>query len=101
MAESTIGLFKAELVDLRPYGSTRTEAEFAVLKYTNWFNTARRDGQLDRVPSRAHQQPTIVKPPPGPGRGPEPHMTPLPNQLGFIRRQAQVQPYLQRRRVAR
>jgi putative transposase len=52
LAESTIGLFKTELVGLHGPWRTRTEAELAVLEYINWFNTARLHGELN------HRTPT-------------------------------------------
>ena len=56
LAESTIGLFKTELVELHGPWRTRTEAELAVLEYINWFNTARLHGELDHVPPREHEE---------------------------------------------
>ncbi len=56
LAESTIGLFKTELVELHGPWRTRTEAELAVLEYINWFNTARLHGELQHTPPREFEQ---------------------------------------------
>jgi putative transposase len=56
LAESAIGLFKTELVELHGPWRTRTEAELAVLEYINWFNTARLHGELDHVPPREFEE---------------------------------------------
>ena len=56
LAESAIGLFKTELVELHGPWRTRTEAELAVLEYINWFNTARLHGELRHVPPREYEE---------------------------------------------
>ena len=56
LAESAIGLFKTELVELQGPWATRTEAELAVLEYINWFNTARLHGELQHTPPREYEQ---------------------------------------------
>ena len=76
LAESTIGLFKTELVQLHGPWHTRTETELAVLEYINWFNTARLHGQLQHTPPRKYEQAHYRQHHPEPGRGPKPHMTP-------------------------
>ena len=56
LAESTIGLFKTELVEWHGPWRTCTEVELAVLQYINWFNTARLHGELDHCPPAEYEQ---------------------------------------------
>lgn len=49
LAESTIGLFKTELIELHGPWRTRTDLELAVLEYIDWFNTARLHGELGHI----------------------------------------------------
>jgi putative transposase len=50
LAESTIGLFKTELV--RPHGPWRTtdDVELATLGWVDWFNTRRLHGEIGHLP---------------------------------------------------
>ena len=50
MAESTIGLYKTELI--RPRGPWRglDDVEFATLEYVDWFNHRRLHGELGLIP---------------------------------------------------
>ena len=56
LAESAIGLFKTELVELHGPWRTRTDFELATLEYINWFNTARLHGELDHVTPREFEE---------------------------------------------
>lgn len=56
MAESAIGLFKTELVELHGPWRTRPDFELATLEYINWFNTARLHGELDHRTPREFEE---------------------------------------------
>lgn len=56
LAESAIGLFKTELVELHGPWRTRTDFELATLEYINWFNTARLHGELDHLTPREFEE---------------------------------------------
>jgi putative transposase len=56
LAESTIGLFKTELVELHGPWSSRTDLELAVLEYIHWFNTARLHGELDHLTPTEYEE---------------------------------------------
>ena len=51
LAETTIGLLKSELLDLRkkPWGGLE-EVELALLGYIHWFNTSRIHHQIGGIP---------------------------------------------------
>lgn len=49
LAESTIGLFKTELIELHGPWRARPDLELAVLEYINWFNCARLHGELGHI----------------------------------------------------
>lgn len=55
LAESTIGLVKAEL--LHPRGPWRglDDVEFALLEYIEWFNQRRLHGELGHRPPAEHE----------------------------------------------
>lgn len=56
LAESTIGLFKTELIELHGPWRTRTDLELATLEYINWFNCARLHGELGLItPTEAEE----------------------------------------------
>jgi putative transposase len=50
MAESTIGLYKTELIRRRGPWRGLDDVEFATLEYIDWFNHRRLHGELDLVP---------------------------------------------------
>ncbi len=50
LAEATIGLYKAELVEHRGPWRTRQHLELATLDYIGWFNERRLHGELGYVP---------------------------------------------------
>ena len=49
LAESTIGLYKSELIDRQSWRSTE-EVEIATLEYIDWFNHRRLHGSIGDVP---------------------------------------------------
>jgi putative transposase len=50
LAESTIGLFKTELIRRHGPWRTREEVELAALGWIDWFNTRRLHGQIGHMP---------------------------------------------------
>jgi putative transposase len=50
MAESTIGLYKTELIRRREPWRGLDDVEFATLEYVDWFNHQRLHGELGLVP---------------------------------------------------
>lgn len=50
LAETTIGLLKSELLDLRKPWRNLEDVEFALLGYIDWFNTRRIHHQIGGVP---------------------------------------------------
>jgi putative transposase len=57
MAESTIGLYKSELVWPRGPWRSFEQLELATLVYVEWFNTRRLHGELGlRTPTETEQQ---------------------------------------------
>ena len=55
MAESTIGLYKTELVRRQGPWRTAEALELATLLYVEWFNTHRLHGELDNVTPAEHE----------------------------------------------
>ena len=55
MAETTIGLFKTELI--APQGPWRTadDVELATLAYVDWFNTTRLHTEIGDIPPAEHE----------------------------------------------
>ncbi|WP_443066414.1 transposase [Streptomyces sp. NBC_01262] len=49
LAESTIGLFKTELIKLRGPWKTFSDAEFATAEWIDWYNHHRLHGALDHI----------------------------------------------------
>jgi putative transposase len=50
LMETTIGLYKSELIHARPTGwASRQEVETATTKWVNWFNTRRLHSSLGYV----------------------------------------------------
>jgi putative transposase len=63
MAESTIGLYKTELIRRRGPWRGLDDVEFATLEYVDWFNHRRLHGELGLIPppeleDRYYHQPT-------------------------------------------
>jgi putative transposase len=60
LAESTIGLYKAELINRDGPWKTLAEVELATLEYVDWYNNARLHSACDWMPpaefEEAHQQ---------------------------------------------
>jgi putative transposase len=50
LAESTIGLFKTELIGRHGPWRTLEEVELATLAYVDWFNHRRLHGQIGDIP---------------------------------------------------
>jgi putative transposase len=55
MAESTIGLYKTELVRRRGPWRGLDDVEFATLEYVDWFNHRRLHGELGLVPPAEYE----------------------------------------------
>ncbi|AHH98785.1 hypothetical protein KALB_5423 [Kutzneria albida DSM 43870] len=50
LAESTIGLYKTELITRRGPWCTRDQVEYATLEYIDWYNNRRLHGQIGHLP---------------------------------------------------
>lgn len=50
LMESTIGLFKTELIKPRRPGKTLSDAELATAEYVDWYNHRRLHGEIGHVP---------------------------------------------------
>ncbi len=50
LAETTIGLYKAEVIDRDGPWKTMAAVEFATLKWVDWYNNTRLHGACDRCP---------------------------------------------------
>jgi putative transposase len=50
LAESAIGLYKAEVINQRGPWKTLDEVEFATLEWVDWYNTDRLHGACERLP---------------------------------------------------
>ncbi|MEU4443875.1 integrase core domain-containing protein, partial [Actinosynnema sp. NPDC023926] len=55
LAESTIGLYKTELINRRGPWRTRDQVEYATLEYIDWYNNRRLHGRI------GHLAPTEVE----------------------------------------
>lgn len=55
LAESTIGLFKTELINRRGPGKTFTDVECATAEWIDWYNHHRLHGALGHVPPTEHE----------------------------------------------
>lgn len=66
MAESTIGLFKNELIRREGPWRTLDDVEIATLEYVDWFNNRRLHTELGDIPPAEHeanyyrQNPTVT-----------------------------------------
>ena len=55
IAESTIGLFKNELIRRRGPWRTIDDVEYATLEYVDWFNHRRLHSEIGQVPPAEHE----------------------------------------------
>ncbi|MEY9842784.1 transposase InsO family protein [Streptacidiphilus sp. EB103A] len=55
LAESTIGLFKTELIHRHGPWRTFTEVEFATAEWLDWYNHRRLHGALDHTSPAEHE----------------------------------------------
>ncbi len=55
LAESTIGLYKAELINRRGPWRTIDDVEIATLEYIDWFNHRRLHGEIGMIPPAEHE----------------------------------------------
>ena len=55
MAESTIGLYKTELIRRRGPWRTLDDVEIATLEYVDWFNNRRLHTELGDIPPAEHE----------------------------------------------
>jgi putative transposase len=55
MAESTIGLYKTELIRRRGPWRGLDDVEYATLEYVDWFNHQRLHGELGLVPPAEYE----------------------------------------------
>lgn len=55
MAESTIGLFKNELIHRKGPWRTLDDVEIATLEYVDWFNNRRLHAELGDIPPAEHE----------------------------------------------
>lgn len=56
LAESTIGLFKTELINRRGPWKTIEQVEFATLEWVDWYNHRRLHGACERLPPAEFEQ---------------------------------------------
>lgn len=56
LAESTIGLFKTELIRRRGPWKTLDDVEIATLEWVDWFNNTRLHTELGDIPPAEHEQ---------------------------------------------
>jgi putative transposase len=63
MAESTIGLYKTELIRRRGPWQGLDHVEFATLEYVDWFNHQRLHGELGLVPPAEFEDRNYPQPP--------------------------------------
>ncbi len=56
VAESTIGLFKTELINQQGPWKTIEQVEFATLQWVDWYNHDRLHGGCDRLPPVEYEQ---------------------------------------------
>ena len=55
LAETTIGLYKAEVIDRGGPWKTLADVEFATLKWVDWYNNSRLHGACDRLPPAEYE----------------------------------------------
>lgn len=55
IAESTIGLFKNELIRRKGPWRTLDDVEIATLEYVDWFNNRRLHSELGDIPPAEHE----------------------------------------------
>jgi putative transposase len=55
LAESTIGLYKTELIHRRGPWRTIDDIEIATLEYVDWFNHRRLHGEIGMIPPAEHE----------------------------------------------
>jgi putative transposase len=55
LAETTIGLYKTELINHQGPWKTLDEVEFATLEWVDWYNHARLHGACDRLPPAEYE----------------------------------------------
>lgn len=55
LAESTIGLFKTELIRRRGHWRTLDDVEIATLEWVDWFNNRRLHSELGDIPPAEHE----------------------------------------------
>ncbi len=55
LAESTIGLFKTELIRRRGPWRTLDDVEIATLEWVDWFNNRRLHTELGDIPPAEHE----------------------------------------------
>lgn len=65
MAESTIGLYKTELIRHRGPWRGLDDVEFATLEYVDWFNHRRLHGELGLTPPAEFEDRYYPQPTPG------------------------------------
>ncbi|MGR8009945.1 integrase core domain-containing protein [Streptomyces hypolithicus] len=55
LMESTIGLYKTELIKRQKHWRSLTAVEIATAEYVDWYNQSRLHGELDHVPPAEHE----------------------------------------------
>ena len=56
VAESTIGLYKTELINLQGPWKSMGQVEFATLQWVDWYNHRRLHGACERLPPVEYEQ---------------------------------------------
>ncbi len=72
LMESTIGLYKTELIDRQRSWTGRNEVERETAAWVHWFNTERLHSAIDYRPQWSTRTTTVTPPPPRSSRWPEP-----------------------------
>ena len=69
--ESTIGLYKTELIKPRGPWRTLADVELATAEYVDWFNTRRLHTAIGGVPPAEHEAAYYAQTQPDPEAGPK------------------------------
>ncbi len=56
VAETTIGLYKTELINQQGHWKTIEQVEFATLEWVDWYNHRRLHSACDRLPPVEYEQ---------------------------------------------
>jgi putative transposase len=89
LAESTIGLYKAELIRHRGPWRGIDDLELATMEYIDWYNHRRLHGAIGNIPPAEYEATYYLRYDPDPATG-RCHITPPPRNPGRFRPPALV-----------